>query len=355
MTTAAQAPDTGEAPAPNGSIDDRPRAARPDDEGLVDFLREAGLAAEDEEGDWTPLSGGVSSDIWRVDLVRGPVCVKRALAQLKVKADWAAPVERNAVEWAYMEAASKIALGSVPSPLAHDPARGLFVMSWLEPARFPLWKEQLLAGVISLPLAAAVGGLIGRIHAATADDAAIAARFATDASFDALRIEPYLRFTAGKHPDLAEVLESIAQLTESTRRVLVHGDVSPKNILHGPNGPVLLDAECGWFGDPAFDVAFCLTHLTIKAGVLHQARGSLVAAFDAFVSAYRKEVVWESWEDLESRAAALLAALALARVDGKSPVEYLDEQQRGALRGRARAVLLAQPRDLAGTRDRLLS
>ena len=39
-----------------------------------------------------PLAGGVSSDIWRVDLPQGPVCVKRALAKLKVAADWRAPV-----------------------------------------------------------------------------------------------------------------------------------------------------------------------------------------------------------------------------------------------------------------------
>ena len=46
----------------------------------------------------TPLTGGVSSDIWRVDLQPEPVCVKRALAKLKVAADWRAPVERNAYE-----------------------------------------------------------------------------------------------------------------------------------------------------------------------------------------------------------------------------------------------------------------
>lgn len=344
MSTAAGFPNSADALAPAVSIDD----------GLVAFLRDAGLAGADEMGRWTPLSGGVSSDIWRVDLARGPVCVKRALAQLKVEADWAAPVGRNAVEWAYMEVAAEVAPGGVPSPLAHDPDRGLFAMSWLEPKRFPLWKTQLMAGTVSLPLAAAVGSLVGRIHAATADDAGSAARFATDDSFDALRIEPYLRFTGQKHPDLAQVLEGIAQRTTSTRRVLVHGDVSPKNILDGPNGPVLLDAECGWFGDPAFDLAFCLTHLTIKAGVVLNARETLVDAFDALVSAYRREVAWEPWEALEDRASALLAALALARVDGKSPVEYLDEEQRDVLRSNARATLIGRPAGLAATRDQLL-
>lgn len=102
---------------------------------LVDFLREQGLARASERGTWTPLSGGVSSDIWHVQTSRGEFCVKRALAQLKVAADWSAPDERNAFEWAYLEVATKIAPGSVPRPIAHDPGRGLFAMAWLAPDR----------------------------------------------------------------------------------------------------------------------------------------------------------------------------------------------------------------------------
>ena len=45
-----------------------------------------------------PLTGGVSSDIWRINLPGGPICVKRALAKLRVAADWRAPVGRNRYE-----------------------------------------------------------------------------------------------------------------------------------------------------------------------------------------------------------------------------------------------------------------
>lgn len=313
---------------------------------LVDFLWEQGLARARERGTWTPLSGGVSSDIWHVQTSRGEFCVKRALAQLKVAADWSAPVERNAFEWAYLEVATKIAPGSVPRPIAHDPGRGLFAMAWLAPDRHKLWKTELLADRADPGFAAGVGHLVGRIHAATHRDPATPANFATDASFHALRLDPYIRATAEKHPDLAERLEAIVEATASTRLVLVHGDVSPKNILIGPDGPVLLDAEVAWFGDPAFDLAFCLNHLVIKARVVDGAPDGLLESFDALAGAYRGHIAWEEPETLEARAAALLPALALARVDGKSPLEYLDEAQQAALRIASRAALKAGPRTL---------
>lgn len=322
---------------------------------LVDFLHAHGLADADETGLWTPLSGGVSSDIWRVETSRGTICVKRALAQLRVAAEWKAPVGRNAMEWAYMKVAAAIVPDAIPRPIAHDESRGLFAMAWLAPSDHPLWKTELLAGRVDPAFADMVGALVGRIHSQTARDVTIPRRFATDESFDALRIEPYLRTTARAHPDLAEVIEEIAARTASTRRTLVHGDVSPKNILMGPRGPVLLDAECAWFGDPAFDLAFCLNHLAIKARVVAGAGAALARSFDRLATAYLGRVDWEPAEDVERRAAPLLCALALARVDGKSPVEYLDESQRTAFRTAAREALAARPRRLAAARDALLA
>ncbi|WP_263588055.1 phosphotransferase family protein [Sphingopyxis sp. GC21] len=322
--------------------------------GLVAFLRDQGLCSGDEEGQWIPLAGGVSSDIWRVDTSVGSFCVKRALAELKVAAEWKAPLERNAFEWAYMEVIAQVAPGSVPEPLAHDPVRGLFAMAWLEPGRYPLWKTELLAGRIEPGVAADVGALIGRIHSATADNPLLGARFATDANFEMLRIAPYLRTTAAAHPDLAPMINAIARTTADTRRALVHGDVSPKNILCGPEGPVLLDAECAWFGDPAFDLAFCVNHLVIKARVVAGKEASLRTAIDRLIAAYLAHVAWEPVKAVDTRAADLLAVLALARVDGKSPVEYLDTDQRSALRGAARGAVAARPTSLADCCDMLI-
>jgi len=300
-----------------------------------------GLAQEDEPVHATALTGGVSSGIYRVDLRGGSYCVKQALPQLKVAKVWKVPVERVFSEVGYLRTVAGIVAGHVPRVLGEDTASKSFVMPFLGP-EYRNWKAELLAGRVDPAVAATVGDVLGRIHAATADDATIAARFATDANFHAIRLEPYLAETARVHPALADGLLATVRRTADTRRVLVHGDVSPKNILLGPEGPVLLDAECAWFGDPAFDLAFCLNHFLLKSAHLPAHAGALLDSFAACTRAYWPHVRWEDSGRLEARVAALLPGLALARVDGKSPVEYLDEPRREAVR-RASIALLQDP------------
>ncbi|MEI5527714.1 aminoglycoside phosphotransferase family protein [Streptomyces brasiliscabiei] len=313
------------------------------DTSLTDFLLTHRLTVPGETARWTPLAGGISSDLWRVDLPGRSLCVKRALAQLKVAADWRAPVSRNAYEWAWMRFASRHRPDNVPELLAHDAEAGLFAMAFLPPEQYPVWKAQLFGGQVEVATAAAVGELLGTLHAASAGDAALVEEFATDDNFDALRIEPYLLATAAAHPDLSDLLWGLAHRTATTHLGLVHGDVSPKNILVGPAGPVLLDAECAWYGDPAFDLAFCVNHLLLKSLVIPAHRTDLLDSARALVEEYLRCVDWEPQPALEARVTSLLPALLLARVDGKSPAEYLtDDRHREFVRAVA-AVLLREP------------
>jgi aminoglycoside phosphotransferase (APT) family kinase protein len=299
----------------------------------------------------TPLTGGVSSDIWRVDLTSGPVCVKRALPKLKVTADWRAPVERNRYEAGWLRRAGAVVPEAVPELLGHDEAAGALVMAYLRPEDHRLWKAELRDGRADVAVAREVARRLARIHAATADDPEVAAAFPTDAIFHAIRLEPYLLATARAHPDRAEALNDLAATTAATRRALVHGDVSPKNIVIGPRGPVFLDAECAWFGDPAFDLAFCLNHLLLKCLWTPRATAGFLACFDALAATYLDGVVWEPGAALDARAARLLPGLFLARVDGKSPVEYLtDEADRNRVRRVARALLADPVGELAAVR-----
>ncbi|MFF4258269.1 phosphotransferase family protein [Streptomyces sp. NPDC001663] len=328
-----------------------PAPASPDPV-LADFLITRQLAAPGETARWTPLAGGVSSDLWRVDLPGRSLCVKRALARLRVAADWEAPVSRNAYEWAWMRFASRHRPDSVPELLAHDAEAGLFAMAYLPPGQYPVWKAQLLGGEVELATAAAVGELLGTLHAASAGDAALAAAFATDDNFHALRIEPYLLATAAAHPNLGDILQHLADRTATTHLALVHGDVSPKNILVGPSGPVLLDAECAWYGDPAFDLAFCVNHLLLKSLVVRGRRAELLRSARELAAEYVRCVDWEPRPAVEARAASLLPALLLARVDGKSPVEYLtDDRHRLFVRTAASALLRAPGASVADVLD----
>jgi aminoglycoside phosphotransferase (APT) family kinase protein len=319
---------------------------------ILSVVRRAGLLPLGPPPPMAPLSGGVSSDIWRVDLPSGTVCVKRALARLRVAADWRAPIERSHYEAAWMQLAARVDRRCVPELIYADTAAPALVMAWLDPTTHRLWKTELRDGRARIADAAAVGERLARIHAATAHDPAVAARFATDGIFQAIRLEPYLLATGRVHPDLDPVFKRLARRTASTRIALVHGDVSPKNILIGPEGPVFLDAECAWYGDPAFDLAFCLNHLLLKCLWNPGAKEALRACFDALAEAYLAGVVFEPRLALEARAASLLPALLLARVDGKSPVEYLTEDgQKDLVRRVARRLLSDPPERLGTVRD----
>jgi fructosamine-3-kinase len=295
-----------------------------------------------------PLTGGVSSDIWRIDLPGGPICIKRALPKLRVSADWQAPVERNTFEARWMRTASQAVPHASPTLLGQDEATGTLAMAYLPAERYPLWKAQLRDGAVDVDFAAQVANSLGRIHAATAADPSLAQTFPTDAIFYDIRLQPYLAHTGQAHPDLADRMRLLIETTQRNKHALVHGDVSPKNILCGPDGPVFLDAECAWWGDPAFDLAFCLNHLMLKCLWVPSARRPLLESFQAMTAAYLPLVDWEPAASLETRAAHLLPALFLARVDGKSPVEYITrDTDRTKVRAVARRLLGDPPARLA--------
>jgi aminoglycoside phosphotransferase (APT) family kinase protein len=317
-------------------------------EPVLGFLRKHGLADDDEVPPAVALSGGVSSDIWRVDLRSGPVCVKRALPRLRVEQLWEVPVERNRYERMWMETANAIIPGVAPRVLAADDT-GCFAMQLLE--GYPLWKAELAEGRADRDFAAKVGSCLARIHAATAGDKDCAAKFDTDTNFHAIRLEPYLLAAARAHPAHAAALSRLVERTASTRLALVHGDVSPKNILVGPQGPVFLDAECAWYGDPAFDLAFCLNHLLLKGLWVPVRRKAFLQCYDVLAEAYLAGAAWEPRAGIEMRAATLLPGLLLARVDGKSPVEYLkSDADKDFVRQVAGRFLRSPPATLAEVR-----
>ncbi len=323
---------------------------------LSESLTRLGLVEPGQSIRITPLTGGVSSDICLVETDARRFCVKRALPRLKVAAHWEAPVQRNAAEAGWMRAVARWRPHAVPQVLGEDAEAGLFAMVYLAPETFPLWKTELLAGHVDLEFAAAVGRDLAIIHSRSAAEPTLRTDFAHDDTFEAIRIEPYLRATGRAHAELARRFDDLARTTLATKRALVHGDVSPKNILKGPHGPVFLDAECAWFGDPAFDLAFCLNHLMLKGTRAGADKGRYLTAYFALARTYFARVDWESADGLEARAAALLPALFLARVDGKSPVEYLThETERDAVR-RCAMSLIAAPvtklRDVAKAWER---
>jgi aminoglycoside phosphotransferase (APT) family kinase protein len=323
-----------------------------DEASIASALTRMGIIGSRQRPRCRPLPGGVSSDIWLVEVGERRLCLKRALPRLRVRELWQAPVERNAYEWEWFRTVARICAQAVPPLLGHDAKAGLFVMGFLDPASHPLWKGELAAGHADPGVAEAVGTRLAKIHGGTAGNEEIARAFATDAAFYAIRLEPYLIATARRHPELAPQLEGLARESAGTKLALVHGDVSPKNILLGPQGPVFLDAECAWYGDPAFDLAFCLNHLLLKCLLAPAAAADFLFSFERLALSYLSRVTWEPRERIEARAARLLPGLFLARIDGKSPVEYVtEEEDKARVRRVARALLEKPPARLIEVKD----
>ena len=309
----------------------------------IALIQALGLGTAADVTDVTPLTGGVASDIARVTVGSRAFAVKFALARLRVAAEWHAPVHRSRAEYAWLSAAARVAPDAVPRLFGYDDALNGFAMDYL-PA--PNWKTALLAGQPATATAAALARILGRIHADSAAPGFDRTSFRNAADFHALRTEPYLLFTATRHPAAAPHLQSLAATLDTAAITLVHGDVSPKNILLRPSGPVILDAECATMGDPAFDLAFCLNHLLLKSIHLPASRAELRTAALAFWTTYASHITWEPPAALAARLAALIPALMLARVDGKSPVEYLSPASQALVRALALDLLATPAPDL---------
>lgn len=312
-----------------------------------DLVSELALGSADDVRAVKPLTGGVASDIAMVDLGDRRICMKFALPKLRVAADWQAPVHRNAAEYAWLKVAAGIDPDAAVRLFGRSETQHGFAMEFLEGADIYLWKDHLLAEAPGAGEAARVADLVGRIHAASAKPRFDRGPFDNRDDFRALRIEPYLATVAHVHRGIAGAVDRLSTRLYASQDVLVHGDASPKNILFRRGHPIILDAECATMGDASFDPAFCLNHLVLKAVHLPGSRRRLLDEVLAFWTSYAPHVHWEDADALEARICALLPVLMLARVDGKSPVEYLDAGERQVIRDIGLPLVNGPPKRLA--------
>ncbi len=296
---------------------------------ILKALQTAGLVSSDPAV--TALTGGVSCDIWKVEDGGRVFAVKRALPKLRVAAEWLADPGRNFHEQEYIRYVAGFLPDAVPRIVFSDPNADFFAMEFLG-GEFSDWKKSLLAGHADSLVAERAGSTLARIHRESWLDPDLARRFATDKNFYDLRIAAYLLAAADKNPVVADSIRAEAARLGATKLALVHGDYSPKNLMVAPGRLVVLDCEVAWFGDPAFDMAFLLNHLLLK-GLHHApAGGPFYKLVEAFLLSYRTTNPLHSSE-VESRTSLLLPMLTLARVDGKSPAEYLvDEDKKNFVR-----------------------
>lgn len=301
-----------------------------DFDSLRHYLTTQGHLRHGENVSFAKLSGGVSNRTVRVSWQDGKAWVlKQALAKLRVDVDWFSNpgrivVEANAARWLNILAPQ----GTTPLFLFEDAENHLMAMEAIS-EKSENWKSLLLIGQIIPHHFEQFGILLGTIHRRSSQAGSrISSEFADTSHFVSLRLEPYYLYTAGRIPRAADFYRTLSQETMHHRHSLVHGDFSPKNTLIYQDRLILLDYEVVHFGDPAFDVGFALTHFLSKANHLRSERSSLATAALLFWNIYRKEVKSLEWTaELESRAVRHTLGCLLARVAGKSTLEYLTLQE----------------------------
>ena len=289
----------------------------------------------------TLLGGGVSNTVVLVETTGGRFILKQSLGKLKVEQDWFSDRRRIFREASAMRQLKPLLPpGAVPDILFEDRANYLFAMSAAPEPCMP-WKDVLLEGDIRLETAEAAARILGAMISRTRNNEAMEVEFGDQTIFHELRIDPYYRATALRHPDLALYFQQLISDSGGRRYSLVHGDWSPKNLLVS-NTLMAIDFEVIHFGDPSFDAAFLLNHLLLKSFHRPEWRSGYFSAARRFWEALISSFDPEDW--FESATVAHLGALLLARIDGKSPAEYIrDAGLKNEIRGYARQLIRDQP------------
>lgn len=304
------------------------------------YVRRRGLVDEGTAVEALRLGGGVSNIVLAVRAGDRRLVVKQALPRLRVTEEWLATRERIMTEAAALRWAHSLTPDAVPAVLDIDHEAFALTIEHA-PVGWGDWKARLLEGDADPTVAARLGALLAVWHTAPWDRPGAVASGDDTAAFDQLRVDPYYRTVMTRHPDLALEIAAYVDRMLATRRCLVHGDYSPKNVLLGGDGLWVVDFEVAHRGDPAFDLAFMLNHLLLKAIHRPARRDGYERCAHAFWHAYQSGVP-HGFGGPGSYVFGHTACLMLARVDGKSPAEYLTPTERALARTCA-VALLARP------------
>lgn len=310
----------------------------------ADYLRRRGWIGEGPLS-LSPLSGGVSNVVLRIETADRLLVLKQSRPQLRTRDAWFSDLERVYREQEVMQTlAPLLPPYTVPEVLFVDRADFVFVMAHA-PRGAKVWKQQLLAGDIDFALGEHAGRILGRIHESTARNPQLVEPFADRNVFVQLRVDPYYHRIQERRPEVADAVQPVIDRMMTARDALCHGDYSPKNILTHEHGFTLVDYETAHLGDPTMDLGFFLSHLMLKAIKRSHDRERHFGLTRRFWQGYAAETTFLPQSELQRRGIEHCGVCLLARIDGTSPVEYLpEENKREVVRRLGRRMLWERPR-----------
>jgi len=294
---------------------------------VLSYLIEKKIISASDQAEVEVLTGGVSNVVLAITTKNQKMVLKQALAELMVAQKWEADQRRAIVEANAIALFHKLSPDQVPNLVFLDPERFILILDRV-PVGSTVWKSDLLDGVINPDIAEVLGTTLAQWHNFGEKDKEARLQFMEDSLFEQLRIDPFYRFVAAKNEALKPVITKLINELEGDKTTIVHGDFSPKNIMVGMDDQVyILDFEVTHVGNPVFDLAFLLAHLLCKKFRTDEPLEEklLGASAERFINAY--EVI----RPIDSSLSLHTALIALARVEGKSPVNYLDSSKQSAL------------------------
>lgn len=302
---------------------------------VLAYLIDKQIISANEAAEVEVLTGGVSNIVLAINTKDKKMVLKQALAELLVAQKWEADQRRAIVEAHALELFHKLTPEQVPNLLFLDSERFILILERV-PIGSSVWKSDLLNSQIDPNVTAVLGTTLAQWHNFGEKNEAARAEFMEDSLFEQLRIDPFYRFVSAKNEPLRPVIGRLINELEIDKTTIVHGDFSPKNIMVGLDNQVyILDFEVTHVGNPIFDLAFLLAHILCKIFRTDDTNEKklLSKCADQFISSY--EVIRPIAPSLSLHT----ALIALARVEGKSPVNYLDSDKQSALVAYTKEIL----------------
>ncbi len=294
------------------------------------YLIQTKVADKKDRLEVQPLTGGVSCRVWKIVVNENRWVMKQALEKLDVQADWFSDVERIHREHEVMESLySLLPKGTIPEVVHTDYVNHIYMMTCAEEGA-QTWKELLMVRTFNPSHAKNAGFILKQIHERSMEmSSEEKEKYFDQKYFIQLRVDAFHKHLIKKYPELSSSIQKLINEVTQQQICLVHGDFSPKNMLvEKANNIVLIDFEVAHLGNPVFDVAYCLGHLMLKGWHLNKHQ-EFLKLIEAFLTEYKRNV-----DNLIPH----LGLMLLARMDGKSPVNYIKDE---ALKNRIRKVGIA--------------
>ncbi len=302
---------------------------------VVKYLTDKKVISTSDKAEVEVLTGGVSNVVLAITTANQKLVLKQALAELAVTEKWLADPRRAIVEADAIKLFNQLSPDQVPKLIFLDPERFILVLERV-PVGSTVWKSDLLAGVINPDVGASLGKTLATWHNYGEVTASAKIKFMEDKLFEQLRIDPFYRFVAAKNPQIEVAIRKLINELEGDKTTIVHGDFSPKNIMVSMHDQIyILDFEVTHVGNPVFDLAFLIAHLLCKFFRTEDRLQAKLLSTTAniFTTEYAR------LRSISPSVAKHTALIALARVEGKSPVNYLDQVQQKKLQSFTKAVL----------------